>query len=294
MAYNSIEDTIKGQNKQLKKNLKQQEKYNRFNQENPFGSQKWVVGPKGKRKLVTTLNKDQQDLLQGDIGRDKAIDAISSGYLDAIKGMGFDPTKFDYSAQRKEIEDQLYNRFEEVNAPKFAEEKAALEQSLADRGFVPGSPQWNQQLTQMMQQQNDARSGARSLALQFGGDEQQRAFNQTMGARQQAYDELTNLLANRKGPVMPNFAPPAQVNVPFNDPLGATSLFKNIEANKWAVNAGFAHDKDMFNKGQQAWQDQWNAINSSKPSSGSPWGSIGSGFAQGVGAGAGSAWGSKF
>lgn len=298
LGFDSIQDTVKSQNKQVKKNLKQQEKFNRFDQVNPFGSQKWVIGPNGKRRLETTLNKDQDALLQGDIGRDKAIDEISSGYLNAIKGMGFDPTNFDYSAQRKAIEDQLYNQFESVNAPKFAQEKAAMEQSLYDKGVVPGSPQWNKELTQMMERQHGASNEARSLAMQFGGQEQDRAFDQTMGARRQAYDELTNLLSNRKGPVMPNFAPPAQINVPHTDPLGATSLFKNIEANKWAVNAGFGHDKEMFGLGQQAWQDQWNAINNFNGGGGggsSPWGAAGSAAAQGLGSGLGNAWGkSKF
>jgi hypothetical protein len=95
----------------------------------------------------------------------------------------------DFSADRQKVEDALLSR---IN-PQLSNDRAALEQKLANQGLMPGSEAFNRAVDESSRASNDARYGA----ILAGGQEQsrlvgleaQRAQFQN-SAQQQLYDQI--------------------------------------------------------------------------------------------------------
>ena len=151
---------------------------------------------------TTSLSPEMQGLYD-------QMNAALGSRMGDINGMG----SFDQSA----VEDSLYNLGTQRLDPRFEAERAALENRLANQGVVEGSEAWNAQMGQFGQTQNDAYN---QLALQ--GNNQ--AFNQTMQARSQPFNELAALLSGQQM-ATPNYQP----NQP--SPIANTDVAGLINAN---------------------------------------------------------------
>ena len=154
----------------------------------------------------------------------------------------------DFSADRLRVEDALMSRMQ----PGFDQNRAKMEQRMADQGIAAGSEAYNRQQDSLGRQENDARM----QAIMAGGDEQSRLFgmdlnrgnfanqataqamNQDQAARSDQAGlrqrQIQEMLVQRSQPIneigalmgtgqigMPNFQQTTPVNVQGTDVIGA-------------------------------------------------------------------------
>ncbi len=188
---------------------------NRPNEQDPFGSLSYSFDPTTgqlTRKMQSSdtqagINNSIETLDQKNLGgaiykRDQASETMRDPYslsdlpqrsrfgldgLTAIPGAG------DLTGERRRVEDSLYQRFADVNEPRFQRETAAKDQELRNQGLMPGSVGYKTAMDMVSQQQEDARRGARSQALGMGLDEQQGQFGMGLQSRQQQVGERSDL-----------------------------------------------------------------------------------------------------
>lgn len=232
------EGAMQAENEQIQKSIEQQQKLNRVNETNPFGSLSYTEGPDGRLTQTTTLSGNQQGLVDNQERRDLALGQAAQGLTGAVnrsytepfslEGVGNDPRNFNFDAERRRLEDSYMSRFNDVNGSRFQQEQQQIAQDLANKGIPVGSELYNQEMERLSRQQGDERRGALTQALAFGGDEMTRTFGMGQQARQNAindrllvrdrpYQELTNVLGSMQGPTLPNFQPRSEINVPYND-----------------------------------------------------------------------------
>lgn len=107
----------------------------------------------------------------------------------SLSGLNNDMNNFNFDQQRQALEDRAYQRFADVNEPRFQKEQGDFEQRMAQRGIAPGSELYTAMQQDLSRNQEDARGAARAQALNFGGQETERAFNLGSKARSQSVDE---------------------------------------------------------------------------------------------------------
>lgn len=237
-------------NEQARANQKAMEdaaRYNRPTSEtNPFGTKKTIQNPDGSFSEETTLTPDQQAIVDQQESRDielggKINAGISGLYNGAfnLDGLGNDPTKMDFSADRRRIEDQIYNRYQELNKDRFAQEDEALSQRLINSGIPVGSELYNKQMMEAQRRRSDENSGAFTNAVQLGGAELSRSTDLGMRARGMAiderlmqrdrpYQEMANLMGMQAGPQLPNFQARSDISVPGLDITGTSTNYSQI------------------------------------------------------------------
>lgn len=225
-------------------------KLNRVNETNPYGSRVFTTNPDGTVTATTTANADQQGLINQDTSRDTALGnqaADLQGQLAnswknpySLDGVStFDPNTFNGDANRTAIEEATYNRLTRGQEDQFAKDNAAFQTQMANEGIPIDSPRYKAAFAQMQQSQNEQRLQAHSQATQQGAQELQQAWNMGMQGRQQKigeyeaqrnspYNELSNVLALRKGPVLPNYQGIGQVNVAAPDMMGAQLSYDQL------------------------------------------------------------------
>jgi len=131
----------------------------------------------------------------GTVGPDLST-GLNRGGLPEIPGVG------GFGAERQRVEDAVYGRNLSRLQPRFEQEEARLEQSLANRGIPPGSEQWNDEVAAYQMAKTDALSAARNEAIAAGGSEQSRLAGLAMSARGQLVGEQlqeADLLAATRG-----------------------------------------------------------------------------------------------
>jgi len=106
----------------------------------------------------------------------------SMGFSD-IAAVG-DPTVL-----RGRAEDALYNKGQSRLAPRFEEQRRAMEVKMRNQGLGPEDAAWKAQMDSIGQQETDAYGQLQSDAVLQGLGEQSQLWNQGMGARQQAVGE---------------------------------------------------------------------------------------------------------
>lgn len=262
------------------RNISQQMQFNRPDEVTPLGVKKFVQGPNGEQIEVKTIgNVNPMDALgwQGEQYRntsyiDRGLQAIAGeggannqgqpGILPQLRGMlakpldysGFSPipTADQFSADRKRVEDSLYQRFADVNEPQFEHQQQQFREQMANRGIPVGSEQYNRQLEQLNRAQNDARQAARTQAIGMGGQEDQRLYENSFTSRGQQIGEANQLrdrpLADMRGLLsmvnplqMPQFNATAAINVPNADYAGLADNQLTRDANLESAKLGFAN-----------------------------------------------------
>jgi hypothetical protein len=86
-------------------------------------------------------------------------------------------------------EDAIYGQFERRNEPRFEQERAATDTQLRNQGLRPGDEAYDYAMSQLDQQQNDARLGAQYQATIGSGAEAQRMLGMDAETRQQMCGE---------------------------------------------------------------------------------------------------------
>lgn len=258
----SMENAISAQDAYNTGVMGRQDDYNRVNENNAFGSRSYSVGPDGRVIQNDSLSANQQAILGQQEGQDIGLGGLANQQLGGVansysqpfslNGLGNDPSKMDFSADRRRIEDQIAGRFEELNGQRFQNDQNRLTQSLADRGIDPNSKQAQMMTQDLSRNQEDARRGAYLGAIGMAGDEMQRSYSMSQDARGRSidemlmqrdrpYQEMTNVLGSIRGPMLPNFQQRSDIGVPTMDIFGASSdSYARRKQNQWQGNQNAA------------------------------------------------------
>jgi hypothetical protein len=305
-------------------NLNTQNFANRPNINTPFGQESWTtnaqIDPATGQKVTgwtqnTTLNPQSQGALDSQLAITRARSDIGKGMLDRVSseyGPTMDWSKFGQAGgpvgagqlqtslggspqdYYNKAGDAVYQQFSARNEPIFQRQQAAEETKLRNQGLRPGDAAYDQQVKDMAQAQNDARTNASLSATQAAGSEAQRMqgmgyqqgtfanqaggqqFNQNMQAsnlatqqRQQqiaeemqkrgfSLNEINGLLTGQQVgmPTMPNFA---------NAGKADTTQYSNAAQQQYgaaqdaanAQNAGIGNLASMFGGLGSAAIKQW-------------------------------------
>lgn len=234
--------------------------FNRLGQENPFGSRQFITDPvTGQTRVVDSLNQANQGTLsglqqQGNTTLAQLQQALGQGFstqgAPAVRGID------DFAGERQRIEQDLFNRFESLNAERFAKERENLMTELSQRGIPVGSELFNKQLQELENTQNRSREEARVSATQLAGAEQARLFegqlqgrNQFLGEsqlqRSLPLQELGQLLALQGGVPQTNFGGISQVGVPNIDVAGTALGFGSLFSGADLANRQLAQQKEL-------------------------------------------------
>jgi hypothetical protein len=215
-----------------------QAEINRLNQQDAFGgTREFEVDPTGATVVKDKFAPALQDLFNQLSAQAGGV----AGQAGAALGQGLDTSGFvpiteDFAAQRAQLEADLFNRFNELNAPLFAKQREDLEASLANRGIPVGSELFNKQIEQLEENQNQARLQAQTQAQTLAGQEQSRLQGFQSGTRQQQLgealtlrgqplQELGALLGLQSAIPRPQFGGIPQVGIPGVDVAGTALGF---------------------------------------------------------------------
>jgi len=164
---------------------------NQVNEVTPFGSSTYA--PTGQTvdgiqqyQRTTTLNPEDQKLLDQERGINNQLLGIGSGQLGRIEGNFASPLDFSGApaapqaddAARQRVEQAMYDRID----PQFQRDEERLRTRLSNSGFSTDSEGYKDAMGQLDQAKNDARLGITAA----GGAEQSRQFGLESAARERA------------------------------------------------------------------------------------------------------------
>jgi hypothetical protein len=162
-----------------------QAQLNRVDTVNPLGSTRYNTiddpnAPGGKRyEQVTSLAPGQQQLFDAtqssQIGQAQMLDALtkqlSKDYANPLDFSGVPGLKTsagDPNAYYQDAADAMYSRATRYLDPEQQQATRTMEGRLAEQGFVPGTPAYQQAMQTLMDSQSRARGDARDSALLQG------------------------------------------------------------------------------------------------------------------------------
>jgi len=247
------EDAISTQEQYGRYSTEQQLNANRVNEVNSYGSSSYSRDPNtGAMTRTSTLSGPQQQMLAQQQGRDLALGQVSDAQLKLFGQQG--PFSYnslpqiaggdDLLAERRRVEEQLYSDFEKRQAPIFEQEKAQLQQSLADRGIPLTSGRAQQELQGLADRQEQTRSGIRTDATKLGQSEYSNNFNTSLAGRQQGVSEydksyyaplttMGSLQGLQGGITNPEFSAITKVDVPLTNPAAIGSTYRGQDIEKY-------------------------------------------------------------
>ena len=161
---------------------------NRYNQYGPQGSVQWnVVGTNGdgtpRYEQRTNYSQGEQQVYDTNLSTRQNIGQIgldASNRIGSLLGSNFDPNQA--------VADQLYDLGRQRLDPRFEQQRATLDQQLANKGIGVDSEAYQRAMGQFGQTQNDAYN---QLALTG----QQQAWQQAVANRAQPINEVTALMS---------------------------------------------------------------------------------------------------
>lgn len=178
---------------------------NRIDESNAFGSRDFIRNPDGSYSVRDSLSPEQQELLDAQTKTGTIGANIAQGLLGGMPKT-YDATSMNqYMPQGSDDARQdTYNATYGMIARDFerdrGEERQSVEQELADRGYAPGSPQYEARMKRFEQGWSDRELAARNQATLSGNQEFQNSF----GRGQTSYQ-------NQLGAYQSNFTLPTQV-----------------------------------------------------------------------------------
>lgn len=178
-------------------------------------------------------------------------DIDATGYArDAFGDAVLDPSRFDTSSIAQTSYDQAKSLFQ----PDIDSARKQMEIKLAQRGVGPGDEIWKDEMDRLDRQANQAYAGASRQATLDAGNEQTRAMNNAVTARNfgnnQYQTNLSNQLLERNQPFSeaaalmgstpsfqtPSFMNTAQSNIAAPDFIGATNSAFNAQMQNYNAN----------------------------------------------------------
>jgi hypothetical protein len=141
------------------------------------------------RKRLTALPQPQQPAAPGPT-MDQQVGQTSADIINQMGGFAktFDPSKFQmqYQPVYGETSDQAYNaimsQFDIRNQKAFEQQKEALDQEAANKGWSPSGEQYQRRFRELQDAQNQARQEAQNQALLARQGVQQQAFEQAQSS----------------------------------------------------------------------------------------------------------------
>jgi hypothetical protein len=249
------------------------------NQVNPYGTREVTTGPDGKPVVTDTLAADQKKLSDtgttlSQTGLDKAMGLLGS---DGVS-QPFNPNLTartatgDLIADRKRMEDTVFNNITRNFQHDYARNKDDLEQSLANRGIPidPLDPQYKEAMKQLNERTDAAKADAMAQATQMGGEELTRSvgigeqlrandFSQQYQTHGQQMGDVQSLSTLGPGVRTPNFNPYQAPTWQVTSPTAAATAVAGIQQGQQQVdnqgrqiNAGIANDNKRASIAQQA------------------------------------------
>ena len=175
------------------------------------GSRTWSLKPgadpdnpqPGDWIVNTALSPEQQGLYDQEIQNKQYLGNLATQGLGAVTdllGTPFDAsglpaaptTGFEgftlpdsesaFSADRKRVEDALYQKATQYYDPRFAQEEATMRNRLVNQGLDENSEAFRRQMDQFSQNKNSAYEGAVNSSIAAGGAEQSRQFGNLLQA----------------------------------------------------------------------------------------------------------------
>lgn len=254
----------------IQQNTNQQELNNRFNTNNSYGSESYSIDPATGRVIKNQdLNAQEQQKLDQNRQRDIGLGNVAGNQANqvsqafqnpySLQGIANDPSQMDFSKQRADQENQLNARFEALNGDNFKRAQDSLDSSLLNKGIPMGSDLWNKEHERLSRQQDDARQGFQTQAMQMAGGEMSRSYDLGNQARQQSISEYNtqrdapinemSQVLNARGQVNnPTFQATNSINNQFIDPTQASLGYYQADSNQ--ANQGAQRD----------WQAQQNQL----------------------------------
>lgn len=259
IATPSATETAAAQAAANKETAIAQSQLNMINQYTPYGkleySQRGTASDGTPQYSVTqSLSPEQQRLLdlqnQASLTygqtANKQLDSVSktlSSPLD-FSSLGATPT-FD-----RNYVDSTYQGIMARNQPQFDQQRAALEQRLANQGIAAGSQAYNNAVDEVNRNYNDYSLGAQTNALgqasQLYANEQtarNQAINEMIQQRSQPINELAAMLSGSQV-TSPNYVGAPNTQVANTDVIGAQSLATNAQIA--AANARAANNQGLY------------------------------------------------
>jgi len=154
-------------------------------QPSPFA----INQPKAAKVHETPFGQQLQQQATGLFAAGQNAMAQTHNYDAAPKLLGSQ----DLLQERQRIESAVRANAERNLGRRYEEEEAAFRQSLANRGLDSGSVRYNKELEAFRRSKDDAYREADFAAMREGGAEMDRAFTQSLQARQQAIGETEAL-----------------------------------------------------------------------------------------------------
>lgn len=295
-------------------------RYNRIDEYSPFGQSIYSQNPDGTFRRTYTLRPGEQTIADQEMyleGRRNAlIGDLINRYgetaqqpLDFNSAVGANNTSID-PAERARIEDAIYQRYAAQLDPRFSNEQEQLSQRLEQQGIPIGSERYNEEMRRFEENKRLSYNDATSRAVELGGIEQSRYFDQAMQLRDQAVNEYMQerndplqaaqaLYGQQQGVVQPVFGATTPVNYDAADMTGPYLGLSQIESQKQIAEANrraqaalvdqqfrnqqalneqtFGHQQQLYDQSQPSTSDTIIGIG----------GNIAGGVAQGIGYGYG-------
>lgn len=197
---------------------------NRPGQVTPFGAVNWTRDAKGNWTQTTTLSPEQKRLL----------DAQNKASLQMARNLGFFGGKinqaFKNPIRARDLPASMVNAGETGQQaimrrlqPQITQDRAALQQQLANQGIPLGSEAYNNAMRIQAQQENDLLSQAAQAGIKIGQEAQNQQLLLKNALMMQPFnmaDTAFGLYSKARGaaaptmPVFPNFATQAQTAGP--------------------------------------------------------------------------------
>lgn len=191
-------------------------------------------GPKafGEFGLAKRSIEDAGDIQRGfaDVGSQQR--SIDTGGLQQISGLN------DFGSERNRVEDALYQRGSRRVNQQYNRDERALQARLAAQGITQGSAAYNDELTRLNQNRDDALATATEGSIINAGGEQGRLFGQSLAARQQGVGEklsMADLYNQGQG-------------TDYSQDIGRAGFANQAQQQQYLQNA---QDAQFYNQGQQ-------------------------------------------
>lgn len=181
---------------------------NRPTEVTPYGTRGWSLRPgadpnnpqAGDWTVTTSLSPEQQQLFNQESANSLAYSQLAPGAIQRVgqavsqpfdtsnvaasptSNLTTDPNMF--SAERRNVENALYNQLTQDYGQRFGEQDESLRTQLANQGLQAGTPAYDRALEEMRKTQNRAYGDARQQAVLMGGDEQSRSLANMISAIQ--------------------------------------------------------------------------------------------------------------
>jgi hypothetical protein len=173
----------------------------------PFSNTTTTIDPvTGQATQTTSMSGTEQAKYDaGSALNQQGLDAANAQFGD-VYGQPWQFGSGDAEAERARIEDAAYSRLTRGNDARMQQEKADLEQTLANRGIPldPNDPQYQRHMNNFNQKWDESNAAARQQATMLGGQEYQREYDIASGQHNIQTGDLAGMQQQGTGFMVPN------------------------------------------------------------------------------------------